>query len=122
MGKASLNLIKISELSAFRAVRQEGLDGGSVWMRGVAWGGGGASLNLTKNTLSGQSGGFGWGVGVGVWGGGGKGFIEFPSKLHLSARDSVSLKFQNFQLSEQSGRRVWGAGRFGGGGGWERLH
>ena len=38
VGKASLNLIKITELSA-RAVRQEVLDGRSVWMRGVARGG-----------------------------------------------------------------------------------
>ena len=38
VGKASLNLIKITELSVLGAVRQEGLDGGSVWARGVAKG------------------------------------------------------------------------------------
>ena len=35
----SLNLIKITELSALRAVRKQGLDGGSVWARGVVGGG-----------------------------------------------------------------------------------
>ena len=34
-----LNLIKLTELSALGAVRQEGLDGGSVWARVVAGGG-----------------------------------------------------------------------------------
>ena len=33
--KALLNLIKITELSALAPVRQEGLDGGSVWACGV---------------------------------------------------------------------------------------
>ena len=36
VGKASLNLTRITELSALGAVRQQGLDEGSVWMRGVA--------------------------------------------------------------------------------------
>ena len=52
VGKASLNLIKITELSA-----RKGLDGGSVWARGVA-GGERPSLNLIKFQncqLSGQS-------------------------------------------------------------------
>ena len=51
VGKASLNLIKITELSDLRAVRQQGLDGGVG-----AWGGGvGKALNLIKITeLSGR--------------------------------------------------------------------
>ena len=63
-GKASLNLIKITELSALRAVRQQGLDGGV----GVgAWDGGG--LEISKFRF--QAGGLDvWARGVA---GGGKG-------------------------------------------------
>ena len=81
-----LNLIKITELSALGEVRQEGLDGGSVWACGVVGkgfielGGGVGKASLNFQYFS-QAGGFGWRVG---WQGIGNNSLKLEN-CHLGA-------------------------------------